>query len=120
MYKAGQRQLRVSDRVLDIPVSEKTLDAEGIDATRLARSYPHEPQQMRVNGKIAKAGRLCGAIDHLANVAAFRDKQGVAGPESLSSHASKTRSPCLTIKTLPLGLDSSDRMCQSRHPRSSE
>jgi hypothetical protein len=57
MYKAGQRQLRVSDRVLDIPVSEKTMDAEGIDAARFARSYPHEPQHMRVNGKIAKAGR---------------------------------------------------------------
>jgi hypothetical protein len=41
MYKAGQRQLRVSDRVLtDIPVSEKTLDAEGIDAARFARSLP--------------------------------------------------------------------------------
>jgi hypothetical protein len=57
MYKAGQRQLRISDRVLDIPVSEKTMDAEGIDAARFARSYPHEPQHMRVNGKIAKAGR---------------------------------------------------------------
>ena len=30
--QSGRRRLRVSDRMLDVPVSEKTLDAAGIDA----------------------------------------------------------------------------------------